>query len=68
MQIVFGPVLTHQRHAEMLSQAALNVDDLQATSVTLRRLERFWIRAGDLVARPQPLAPDSSPPAQLLFA
>jgi len=52
----------------MLSQAALNVDDLQATSVTLRRLERFWIRAGDLVARPQPLAPDSSPPAQLLFA
>jgi DNA-binding MarR family transcriptional regulator len=63
-----GLTVMHQRHAEMLSQAALSVDDLQATSVTLRRLERFWIRAADLVARPQPLAPDSSPPAQLLFA
>ena len=56
MQIVFGPVLTHQRHAEMLSQAALNVDDLQAVSVTLRRLERFWIRAGDLLQRPPQFA------------
>jgi DNA-binding MarR family transcriptional regulator len=44
----------HQRHAEMLSQATLNGDDLQATGVTLRRLERFWIRAADLVQRPQP--------------
>src|SRR6266852_5419019 len=34
----------HQRHAEMLSRVALSADDLQATSVTLRRLERFWIR------------------------
>jgi hypothetical protein len=42
----------HQRHAEMLSRAALSADDLQATSVTLRRLERFWIRAADLVQRP----------------
>ena len=63
-----GLTVMHQRHAEMLSQAALSVDDLQATSVTLRRLERFWIRAADLVARPQLLAPVSSPPAQLLFA
>jgi DNA-binding MarR family transcriptional regulator len=63
-----GLTVMHQRHAEMLSQAALSVDDLHATSVTLRRLERFWIRAADLVARPQPLAPDSSPPAQLLLA
>ena len=44
----------HQRHAEMLSQATLTEDDLQATGVTLRRLERFWIRAADLVQRPAP--------------
>ena len=58
----------HQRHTEMLSRAALSADDLQATSVTLRRLERFWIRAADLVRRSQPLPPDSSLPAQPLFA
>ena len=58
----------HRRHAEMLSRAALSADDLQATSVTLRRLERFWIRAADLVQRPQRLAPDSSLSAQPLFA
>ena len=45
-----------QRHLEMLSQAALNIDDLQATGVTLRRLERFWIRASDLVQRPPQFA------------
>jgi len=45
----------HQRHAEMLSPAALSGDDLQATSVTLRRLERFWLRAADLVQPRQPL-------------
>jgi DNA-binding MarR family transcriptional regulator len=44
------------RHLEMLSQAALNMDDLQATGLTLRRLERFWIRAGDLVQRPPQFA------------
>ena len=38
----------HQRHAELLSRSALSADDLQVTSVTLRRLERFWIRAADL--------------------
>jgi len=58
----------HRRHAEMLSRAAVSADDLQATGVTLRRLERFWIRAADLVPRPQRLAPGSSPPAQPLFA
>ena len=42
----------HQRHAEMLTQATPGLDDLQATGVTLRRLERFWIRAADLVQRP----------------
>jgi DNA-binding MarR family transcriptional regulator len=44
----------HQRHAEMLTQTALVSEDLQATGVTLRRLERFWIRAADLVQRPAP--------------
>ena len=58
----------HQRYAEMLSRTAVSADDLQAATVTLRRLERFWIRAGDLVQRPQPLAPVSSPPVQPLFA
>jgi DNA-binding MarR family transcriptional regulator len=58
----------HRRHAEMLSQAAVSADDLQAAGVTLRRLERFWIRAADLVQRSPPLAPASSPPAQPLFA
>ena len=33
----------HRRHAEMLSQAAVSADDLQAAGVMLRRLERFWI-------------------------
>ena len=42
----------HQRHAEMLPQAALSAEDLQGAGATLRRLERFWIRAGDLAQRP----------------
>jgi DNA-binding MarR family transcriptional regulator len=58
----------HQRHTEMLSRTALSTDDLQGTSVTLRRLERFWIRAADLVQRPQLVAPDSSLSARSLFA
>src|SRR5438270_13663636 len=44
----------HQRHGQMLSQATLTADDLQNTSVTLHRLERFWIRAADLVQRAPP--------------
>ena len=58
----------HRRHVEMLSQAVVSADDLQAAGVTLRRLERFWIRATDLVPRPQPLTPASSPLARPLFA
>jgi DNA-binding MarR family transcriptional regulator len=46
----------HQRHTEMLSQAALSAADLEAAGLTLRRLERFWIRAGDLVQRPPQFA------------
>src|SRR6201988_1694564 len=32
----------HERHGEMLAQASLSADDLQAAGVTLKRLERFW--------------------------
>ncbi len=42
----------HGRHMEMLAQTAIKDDDLQNVIVTLRRLERFWVRAGDLVQRP----------------
>ena len=42
----------HRRHVEMLAQTAVTDDDLQNVIVTLRRLERFWIRASDLVQRP----------------
>jgi len=45
-----------QRHLDMLSQATLNIEDLQAAGLTLRRLERFWIRAGDLLQRPPQFA------------
>ena len=34
----------HQRHLDILSQAELTADDLQAVGVTLRRLEQFWLR------------------------
>jgi len=39
----------HQRHLKMLNETAITDDDLAAATVTLRRLERFWTRAGDLV-------------------
>ena len=42
-----------QRQFEMLSQTAISVDDLQAVSIRLRRLERLWFRASDLMQRPQ---------------
>jgi DNA-binding MarR family transcriptional regulator len=42
----------HRRHIEMLSQTAVTGEDLEAVITTLGRLERFWIRAGDLVQRP----------------
>jgi hypothetical protein len=58
----------HRRHIEMLSPSAVSADDLQAAGVTLRRLERFWLRAADLVQRPPLSATVSSPSAQPLFA
>jgi DNA-binding MarR family transcriptional regulator len=42
----------HERHTEMLVPGAVAVGDLDALCATLRRLERFWIRAGDMVQRP----------------
>ena len=42
----------HRRHIEMLTQTAVTDENLQEVIVTLRRLERFWVRAGDLVQRP----------------
>ncbi|HEX3953224.1 MAG TPA: winged helix DNA-binding protein [Stellaceae bacterium] len=42
----------HHRHIEMLSQTPITEGNLQDVLVTLRRLERFWIRAADLVQRP----------------
>jgi len=38
----------HQRHVEMLGQTAITDADLQGVVVTLRRLERFWMRASDI--------------------
>ena len=58
----------HRRHVEMLSSAAVSADDLQAARVTLRRLERFWIRAADLVQQSPLPAGVSSPATQPLFA
>jgi DNA-binding MarR family transcriptional regulator len=45
--------LTDGRHSEMLGGSMVGAEDLQGSVVTLRRLERFWIRAGDLMQRPQ---------------
>jgi DNA-binding MarR family transcriptional regulator len=46
----------HKRHVEMLGQTAITDTDLQGVAVTLRRLERFWIRASDLSQRPRQFA------------
>jgi len=43
----------HQRHTTLLPQAVLSADNLRTTEVTLRNLERFWSRKGDLMERPQ---------------
>ena len=46
----------HQRHVEMLAQASIAHEDLETLCATLRRLERFWVRAGDMVQRPPQFA------------
>ena len=38
-------------HASMLPQAMILEFDLESTALTLRRIERLWTRASDLVER-----------------
>jgi DNA-binding MarR family transcriptional regulator len=42
----------HRRHTEMLTQTPITEGDLNTVITTLRRLERFWVRASDLAQRP----------------
>jgi DNA-binding MarR family transcriptional regulator len=46
----------HRRHIEMLSLTAVSDDDLKLVTTSLRRLERFWKRTGDLIQRPEQYA------------
>ena len=41
----------HERHLVMLKETSLKPEDLQIAGVALKRLERFWTRASDLVQR-----------------
>ena len=41
----------HRRHAEGLAKNAITALDLEQAAGTLRRVERFWIRAGDEARR-----------------
>jgi DNA-binding MarR family transcriptional regulator len=41
----------HQRHLEQLQQTDITESDLKEIAVTLRRLERFWMRTADLTSR-----------------
>jgi len=38
----------HQRHIELLHQTAITEEDLRATTVTLRGLERFLLQAAEM--------------------
>jgi DNA-binding MarR family transcriptional regulator len=41
----------HQRHLEQLQETDITETDLKEIAVTLRRLERFWMRTADLASR-----------------
>ena len=41
----------HQRHLEQLQETDITETDLKKIAVTLRRLERFWLRTADLTSR-----------------
>ena len=43
----------HTRHVAMLGQTAITETDLQGVTATLSRLERFWMRASDLLQQPR---------------
>jgi DNA-binding MarR family transcriptional regulator len=47
----------HERHIGMLAQTSLKAEDLEVADTALKRLERFWTRASDLVQRPQAFNP-----------
>src|SRR5216684_149401 len=47
----------HERHLVMLKDTSLKAEDLQAVDVALKRLERFWTRASDLVQRRMAFTP-----------
>lgn len=46
-----GLVGVHKRHVSMLSEAAINVDDLQTAEITLRGLQRFWSDTGIILVQ-----------------
>jgi len=46
----------HQRHLERLEETDIRESDFKEIAVTLRRLERFWMRTADLTARSQVFA------------
>jgi DNA-binding MarR family transcriptional regulator len=47
----------HHRHLEMMqAQKVFTAEDLHVVGATLRRLERFWLRASDLAHWPQAAA------------
>src|SRR6266699_4200026 len=42
----------HQRHLEQLQETDITETDLKEIAVTLRRLERFWMRSFFMIRRP----------------
>jgi DNA-binding MarR family transcriptional regulator len=46
----------HRRHINMLPNAAIAADNLQASEMTLRQLGQFWNHTGGLAQRSSPLA------------
>jgi len=47
----------HERHLEMLTQTPLTPQELSSSCAALKRLERFWTRASDLVQRRMAFTP-----------
>src|SRR4051794_11164793 len=41
----------HQRHREQLQETDITETDLKEIAITLRRLERFWMRTADRTSR-----------------
>ena len=47
----------HQRHVAAIAKGPLKNEDLETAGTALKRLERFWTRASDLVQRPAAFNP-----------